>query len=406
MNFKTTLAGLCIIAVAVVHSYGELAMVREVGVGTEAFSLANNYVALSQDQSAMFWNPAGFAFLPVRGFNVVTDVLSSHVSTEFNGTSDASDLRRIRLPALSFMTAVPTSSGGLTFAVGFQNPYVFDDNLRYHGHYNGSNINSLTVNSRPYGGLNFYTGAFGVQVAPGLALGTSLSLVSGTEKIKESAVVNDTTVAYDDEPTYDYIGYDIRFGLMYAFPETYKIGARLVFPQTIWFKNPQNTNDKGQLYSPFSGAVGVSATYPAVIVSTELRFRTPYDLVLPDEQIPDSSAAHSLNLGCGLGVIVPLGKSNFSLRAGYSFDQYDPYTFAKKYNGESWTWSSADSGKALDIAQDRHLLTGGIAYTAKSFSIEAAYGMQFWKINTNGEINQLSEDHDFSRFSLSMSFRY
>jgi len=403
MNFKAAFFCLCITAGVVVTSHAELAMVREVGVGTNAFSLANNYVALAQDQSAIYRNPGALGFLPVRGFSLSTDMLSSHVSTDFNGTSDASDLRRLRLPQMGYMSAVPTSMGGLTFAIGFQNPYVFDDNLKYHGRYDTAN--SININSRPYGGLNFYTGAFGIQVAPGLALGAALSFVSGSEKVKESAVINDTSVSYDDEPTYDYSGYDIRFGMMYVFQKTYQFGARIVLPQTIWFKNEDNTSDKGQLFSSFSGALGASATYPLLVVSAELRFRAPYDLVLPDEQIPDSSIAHNVNLGGGVGFIVPLGKSDFSLRAGYSFDQYDPYTFAKKYSGESWQWSS-DSGTTMGIVQDRHLVTGGLAYTSKSFSIEAGYGMQFWKINTKGITNRLSEDHDFSRFSLSMSFRY
>jgi hypothetical protein len=128
---------------------------------------------------------------------------------------------------------------------------------------------------------------------------------------------------------------------------------------------------------------------------------------MPDQQIPDTSSAHSLNKGVGLGVEVPIGKSGTFFRCGYSFDQLDMYTFAKKAkyvlptgtDTTKWNWDN----EGVSVVKDKQLISCGFGYASKSFCIEAGYGMQFWKLNT---IGTLDEQYDFSRFSLSMSFRY
>jgi len=404
MNTIVKMLCVCVLAGACIGVYAKSGAVQEVGVGTRAFSMANNYVAISQDQSAVYWNPGALAFLPVREFQISADILSNHTQSDFEGQQASSNMQRLRIPSIGFMTAVPTSQGGLTFAVAFQSPYTFDYNRNYNISYPDQNSNSISSqrNIRTYGNLNSYTAAMGVQVAPGLGLGVAVSLVAGTEKYSDlfTSTYNDTAATSEDNSsTASYIGYDARIGLMYEFEKIYKVGARLVFPSTINFddKYTGGTN-KGLLQSSFSGALGASASYPFMTVSSELRLRAPYDIIYPDQDIPETSDASRLNVGAGIGFEVPFGTSGTFFRCGYSFDQYDAYTFAKK-DDTTWHWDN----EGITTTKDRQLITGGFGYTSKSFSIEAGYGMQFWKLNNNGT---LSEEHDFSRFSLSMSFRY
>jgi len=49
----------------------------ENGFGARAFSMANNYVALSNDLSAIYWNPAAMSFSLTREFQVTLICLHS-----------------------------------------------------------------------------------------------------------------------------------------------------------------------------------------------------------------------------------------------------------------------------------------------------------------------------------------
>jgi hypothetical protein len=69
----------------------DIATINQIGVGARAFSFANNYVALSNDLSGVFWNPGALSFLPVREFQFSTDLLRKTDQTDFNGTKTVSD---------------------------------------------------------------------------------------------------------------------------------------------------------------------------------------------------------------------------------------------------------------------------------------------------------------------------
>ena len=418
---KNTLFGTIALLSCVVAVQADIITVKEVGVGARAYSFANNYVALSNDMSGIFWNPAALCFLPVREFQISMDALTNTNTTDFFGTSQKSDVRRFRMTNVGFLTALPTSRGGLTFAGAFQSPYIFDNNPSFRGSYLTADKQVVqdTDTYRGYGNLNYWSGAFGVQVAPGLGVGGALSLVTGTERIKHSfrkwtsgVIVDDAYDNYTDTKERDYLGYDLRAGLLYSFPnKKVRLGARLVIPQTLWFDESSTFSGayKGQLNSSFSGAIGVAGVLPFMTLSSEVRLRAPYDFINPDEAIPATSPAHDLKAGAGLGAEIPLSTSNFLLRLGFSWDQYDLYEFAMKYDneptgidtvGDLTGWSTSGYG----VTKDRKLFTAGVAYVLSNVSFEASYGYQSWGLSV---FNGIRDDSDhLQRFLISMSLRF
>jgi len=399
----------------------DIITINQVGVGARAQGFANNYVAAANDMSSVYWNPAALSFLPVREFQVASDLLANASTTSFYGTDESSSVRRLRLSDFGFMAAVPTSKGGLTFAGTLQNPFIFDNNPSFRGQYTNNFNNTVSDEDtyRGYGSLNYWSGALGIQVAPGLGVGTSISLVTGSEKIKHrflkltSGMVVDSV--YDnltDAKERGYYGYDLRFGLLYALPNNkVRFGARLVLPQTIWFDETSSFSGdyKGQLFSSFNGAVGVAGVLPFITLSSELRFRAPYDYLSPEEAIPPISPAHSTMMGAGAGAEIPLFKSNFLLRLGYSWDQYDLYQFAMKYDGEvtgrDYKGDNVGWGTyGTSVVKNKNLISGGLAYVTGSMSLEASYGYQSWQL-TVFDGNRNDKDN-LQRFLVSMSFRY
>jgi long-subunit fatty acid transport protein len=418
---KNNLVTIMAILGCVAAAKADVITVNQVGVGARALSMADNYVAAANDMSSLYWNPAALSFMPVREFQVAADMLTNSSSTDFFGTNEASSVRRMRLADVGYLTSLPTSRGGLTFGASLQNPFIFDNNPSFRGQYTDTSNNPVKDEdtSRGYGSLNYWTGAFGVQVAPGLGLGAALSLVTGNEKIKHSFlkltsgfVADSIYDNYIDTKERDYFGYDLRLGLMYALPgNLVRFGARLVLPQTIWFDESSSFSGdyKGQLYSSFNGAIGVAGNLPFMTLSTEFRFRAPYDYMSPDEAIPTNSPAHQLKVGAGIGAEIPLFKSNFLARLGYSWDQYDLYQFAMKYDGEATGseyfqdqtgWGAA----GYSVVNDKQLFTAGLAYVSGNVSIEAAYANQSWKLTA---FNGVRNDNDrLQRVLVSLSIRY
>ncbi len=407
------------IAHAAIH--GDVSITHSAGVGVRAYSLADNYVAVASDLSAVYWNPAGLSFLPVREIQVDVDGTSQSSSSVLFGRQRDDNLRRLQLTQIGFVHALPTSRGGLTFAAAYQRPTSFDDVFSFSTSYIDGQGNRMDLDNsyRTFGSLSRWNGAMGLQIAPGTGVGISLGLVTGTQDLsrgflrKTNGVYRDP-IADDlnESVTRSYLGYDVRVGFMYSLQNIFRLGFRFVMPQTIRFSEnfeesyplaPGTPNYsrkfKGELVSTYCGAGGVAFILPAMTVSAEGRFRAPYDLAYPEEIIPAGTSANYYKVGAGLGVEVPLPNTPMLARLGYSYDEFDPHQFVVKYDQEAFDWS--DDG--ISVNDDKQLLTVGLGYVTKDISIDLSYGYQFWGIATN---ETLKQDYSTNRLMLSFSARY
>ncbi len=420
MNRTLVLAALCAAGCFVDASRADLSLIQPMGEGARAFGMANNYVALSGDLSAMFWNPAGFSFVPAREFQVSVEGLSQRTNTSFLGSGAAASVSRPRLADIGYMHAFPTVRGGFTLAASYHSTYIFDDVESYSGAYKDGigQIVSLGNQYKSYGGLDMWSGGFGLQVAKGLGIGAAVSLVTGREdasnmgqQYTNGIILDPVNDYYSETVGGTYMGYDIRLGLLYSFLERYRIGLRLVVPQTVWFTENVADNfsyspdsnysfqSHGKLFSSYSGAIGGAATFPFFTVSAEVRARAPYSIVNPSFNIPDTSLASQTLFGAGLGIEAPLGVSWILLRAGFSWDQFDTHLFVKQYDGEDPGWDP----QGLSPAQDRLQGTVGMGFILHTVMLEWAYGYDTWELRTN---DLLSETHVQQRILASMSVHF
>jgi hypothetical protein len=416
-----------LLAVAVLFSvcFGQIEISHETGVGSKALGMGNNFVALANDQSALFWNPAGLGFIPAREFQVGIDGLSQRSQTSFFGNDESSVMQRLRVSNLGYLHAFPTSQGGFSIAAAFQSPITFDDARKFSGSYYDPSQQTVFVgrDEKTYGSLNFWTAGFGLQVAKGFGIGASASLVTGDENRREAfyrdtnGILGDSMFSddYDRTTTRSYVGYDVRFGLLYNFVKHFSVGARFVLPQTIWFSedasetNPDLSGSdvytypqaRGKIFSSYSGAVGFSGSYPFLTASAELRIRAPYSFVSPNEDFPASSLADKTIFGAGIGLEAPIVTSAVLLRAGYSWDQFDTHLFASQYDDPKIPANWDPLGEAPN--KDVQAITAGVAFIMKTACLEIGYGYSFWGLETN---DVLTEDHSQQRVSASLSFRF
>jgi len=381
---------------------------NDVGVGVRAFSFAGNHTAVANDLSAAYWNPAALAFLPVREFQVSFDggrtYLTSDVSGPYISGIQVNDYKdRIRLGSIGVMSALPTVQGGLTLAALYESPYTFDNFFNYEYKWNES---IMKGEGAAYGGLNNWSGSFGVQVANGLAAGATVSLITGTERAAFSEVdLEDSNSPYelDQEWEYKYMGFGLRAGLLYKPMEFLKLGMQISAPQNLRFKerevdNGKVSNDNGRVYRAPSGALGAGIKLPWMIIAVDGRFTMPYTFILPSEKIPRSSQAKYFKLGGGIGLEVPLSMVPVVLRGGYSYDEYDLFSRVLKYDDETVDWSQHYS-----IDKNRHTVTAGVGFFTSGTGLEFSYGYQTWALTYNPS-PYYTEKQNYSAHRMAVAF--
>lgn len=379
----------------------EIRIVNENGFGSRALSLGNNYVAISNDISAIYWNPAALSYSLAREIHTTLDMSSVEGKYSFLGSDESSKMNQLKISNAGIMYSFPATQGGLTIALSYSNPVVFNDISEQSGSFIADNSDySLYKNFRTSGGLKYLSGGFGLQVAPKIAIGAAVSFVYGKEDWESNTHLNisQNESYFDSTDSYKlkvkYYGYDIRLGGMYK-SKLFSAGLRFTLPQIIKFKedaeeviqiqfyddDPINAhfNDKyeDKMYSSYMGAAGVALTLPYFTVSTEIRGTLPFGYVFPSEEIPQGSQAERFKVGGGVGIEFPIPKMPILIRTGYSYDEIDLHRYVSKQEGDFSQSSWSDENVLID--RDKHQISGGIGFFSSSVSFDISYCFANWK---------------------------
>jgi hypothetical protein len=382
-------------------------------------SMGSAGVALSGDLSALQANPSELAFMPKREFGASIDWIGESADAALFQRSFNADLSRLRFARFGMLHAAPVTRGGFAFAFAFHRPYAFSDLESYQALYSDNQNRSISTENdyRDYGDLSYWSGGCGLQVAQGLGLGITASLVTGTEherqtffRTADGVIVDPLLDDFDRSTLRNYLGYDVRAGLLYSPNDRLFIGARIAFPQTIWFAEnvreqyPHSQeaeyaeNPDGKLISSFAAAIGASLRLRFLTMAAEIHGRAPYSMVYLDQRIPAESPAAYAKGGGGAGIEVPLPTRTL-VRAGYGVDQPDAYAFARLYDGANADWGLG----GLAYQGYRQQFAFGICQMVNDFSIEAAYGVQLFGLTKN---KTLSSDHALQRILVSVALQY
>jgi len=248
------------------------------GTGARALGLGNAYIGVSDDFTAVWWNPAGLG--QIKKFELTTGFSHFNYSDDatFLGSTMNYSTSATNMNNLGFVLPFPTVRGSLVFAVGYNRTNLFTTGMSFDGfNTRSSMINFLAQknsdltyetyltdgtglytplkkdlnqsgNTLESGSLGHWTFSGALEVAPELFVGLSLYITTGSYRYDKNYEEADTRNIYTvmDNIYYtdidfdrfelrdlidgDYTGIGAQIGIMYKFKDMFRIGATIKTP--------------------------------------------------------------------------------------------------------------------------------------------------------------------------------
>jgi long-subunit fatty acid transport protein len=274
-----------------------------IGVGSRALGMGNAYIGVSDDYSAVIWNPAGLAQLRRLEF---TGGISSYGLTNdatFKSNKGSEDVSATSLDDIGFVFPFPTVKGSLVFAFGYNRVADYASVLSFEGYNSQSSIiptlydgdveydipfNTFLTNSNGYtsvqnnvnqrgqvkeaGNLGQWSFAGAIDVEENISFGITLNVITGTydytrnyveEDInnvysnaqadlpKDSAYLRFNKFYHDRYISSEITGGGFTFGAMYR-AERFRVGLIAKTPSSVTIK--ETYHDEGEsVFDPTGG---------------------------------------------------------------------------------------------------------------------------------------------------------
>jgi len=390
-----------------------------VGVGMRAIAMGGAHIALAQDYSAAYYNPALLGFVYRNELSGIISVLNGKSSTTIDGTNErTSEFTSVKLGALGGVLALKAKRGGVALAAGFYRFQSFDHSAEFYGTRNdGNTIDALETSDGGLGSLFFGVGG---QVSELVSMGATIEAISGANNYTWDTYISgfeDSTITdsiFSDAITDDVSGVTGRFGIAITPNKYFAWGASIKFPSVLtinqeWIQNTTLEKTDGSddiiedyqfeddinITTPFRFGTGIAFKSPIIDIATDMlfsdwrqtRYHNPAYLVDENVLIPDSYRA-VLSFGAGIEFTIPIKILPTKIRAGY---RYDPLPY-----------------KPITIDKERQAFTGGLAFLVdKNFLLECSAVYTNWQKSYSTEmVNDISENYKITDIHLGMTYRF
>lgn len=209
-------------------------------VGVRATGMGGAYLALSDDVSGLYHNPAGLARirLPEISSSFVHSILQNR--SEFYGSASTDDITSTRLGGIGAAYPFPVYQGSLVFSAGYATRANFDQGIRIDG-YDAEVQFEKTGFSRDRGALGEFSFGGAVDITLGLSLGFTGFIWEGDDTFEQSLTLQDTQDAHVDtvrlfqryESIDSYKAVGARAGVLYVHPSGSRFGVTVRPPVRV-----------------------------------------------------------------------------------------------------------------------------------------------------------------------------
>lgn len=410
---------------------------HQFGVGARAQSMGGAFIAVADDYTATYWNPAGLS--QIRRMELLGAM--SHFMMEnkasYANQSMLDETNATKVNAFGFVFPYPVYRGSLVFAIGYNRVRSFDSGFTYEGYFdaNTDSANDRSLTDIEDGSLRNWTFSGAMEISPHLSLGASLNLWRGNDDYQwidkydselnpiysETDFIDD--YIYKASINTKYTGLNFKFGVLYRLGILGRIGTTIETPlklnakeewseSTHYFDNynPEYADyheyydDNGRsdygLQSPFKFAAGGAFTlFPNLIVSGDIEYadwsqmKYTTDPPFADSTKGDANIEIKKNYQATtqirLGAEFTMPLLNLQLRAGF-FNQQSPLKIA-----------SSDA--------NRKYLTAGVGMLLdKQVKLDVTWLKGWWEDESYLISNTipLVEKVEINKFLATLAFRF
>ncbi|MCG9126444.1 outer membrane protein transport protein [Candidatus Poribacteria bacterium] len=399
----------------------EMAIGNTFGVGARTMGMGGATLGISDDFTALYWNPAGMA--QIQKFEFFTSFSHNTANTDSFFSSDevtGTSRTQLRPNAIGFIYPFYTQQGGFAVGFGYNRPQNFDYQTAIQGIdsssgnlYSGLLVDEVNRNS---GGLGIWSFGGSIYITESILIGGAVDFWNGNSinELETSAVDafnidNDISrFRFDDEIDRVYSGVGGKIGVLVNFTETISLGVTLVSPteltvEELWNEYTVVSYDDGEevtdpnegstsydIERPFEIGTGVALKLlnQQLILAGDIQLtdwrQTRYDPA-PAEDITHDyfEETYSLTLQSRLGIEFRIPGIDTHIRAGYFRDTI-PFT-------------------ETDVENERDYLTLGIG---KIFEETLKFDLAYMYGNWRQYSNELTRKENNHRVFVSGAYRF
>jgi long-subunit fatty acid transport protein len=441
-----------------------------IGVGARSLGLGMAYTGVANDFSAAYANPAGLGQLHMNEVSFGLSNLSYGNTSSFFGSSESFTNSGTSVNSLGLVYSVPSARGSFVVAIGYGRDADFTTGLSFNGFNPRSSIvqtwapdgqsyanndpssnlayqlylanidtisgkyvskirDSVTQSGKVIegGGLNHISLSGAFEAAPGLFLGATLNIITGSYSYTRNYYEDDLKSIYQTSPfdftslslletvESDISGFSAKLGFLYDFTPNGRVGITVKTPSWITVRETFSQSatsdfDNGDHFAytvvdgerneydvstPFVFSAGLSYHIQRLLLTgdieytdwTQMEFRNATASLLAYNTQIKGEFRSTANLKVGAEYEVLEGQ--MQLRGGFAYlpSPYDgdPSDFARKY------------------------ITAGIGFLVQNaIAIDIAYAHGAWKnyrVNYNSS-SRVDEDVTTQNLIGTVSYRF
>ena len=243
----------------------EMAIGKAFGVGARTMGMGGASLALSDDFTALYWNPAGMA--QIQKFEMFSSLSHNTAIADTYFTGDAvktaTSRSQMRLNSIGFVYPFHARRGGWAIAFGYNRSQNFDDQTEIQGvdpsngtEFSGLAVDEINANS---GGIGIWSFGTSVYISKRILIGGSLDFWQGNSLNELDTTATDIAdidrelarFRYQDEIDREYSGIGGRIGLLAHLTDTINFGVTLVTPvelgvDELWYESTRVVYDDGE----------------------------------------------------------------------------------------------------------------------------------------------------------------
>jgi len=336
------------------------------GLGARAMGMGGAHIAVAEDFSALWWNPAGLS--RIRRIELSGGLIYEKERNRtllYNYGKGETD-SHTKLASGGIAVPIPIYRGSFVFGVGFNRPKSFDSSLKFRGRSPEEGFWQEGLELRSGGLYNWALGA-AIDLSPSLSAGATIMLWGGEEDYTWNMAKNildaqgDTLLVVNNRDHFldDYSGINLKLGLLFRANRYIIFGGTLESPLRLtieqdWtsqtdslFNNDSTiqTEDYGyykyKLRLPYKLCLGARLTLPYLILATDLNYTdwSQAEYKYPPEDVssfnPYMSDAYRDVLSWHIGAETLVPTLGVKLRLGYYRDPI-PYKLKKVKNSRDY----------------------------------------------------------------------